>query len=472
MKFLISFNSDCFNLVGDNSLDAFIPELWANESIAILEENMVMARLIHRDFQEQVAKFGDVVNTRKPGEFEGKRKTNADSVTVQDANATNVQVPLDQHLHTSFLIKDGEESKSFKELVEEYMAPAMLAQARFVDRVLLGQYVHFLKHAAGGLGLLTSTNAKSYILATRKRMNVNKAFMENRNLILNPDSEEVLLNLDIFTAANQVGDEGTALREASLGRKLGFNMFMCQNMASVVTAPTNTAGAINNAAGYGVGIKVLTVDGITGAIGTNTYLKIAGDDTVHRVSAHSETLGNTTSITLLEGLRKAVVDNAVITFYTPGQVNLGAGYVAGYAKEIVVDTITGLWEVGQAVSFGTTSGAAQYTIIATTATGGNTTGITLDRPLEAAIADNDKINVGPNGQYNLAFHRNSLALVVRPLALPMQGTGARSAVVNAGGLSMRSTITYDGNKQGHLVTLDMLFGVKVLNSELGAVMLG
>lgn len=71
------------------------------------------------DFEPIVASFGDVVNTRRPGEFQAKRKTPADSVTVQDATSTNVQVPLDQHLHVSFLIKDGEESKAFKDLVNE-----------------------------------------------------------------------------------------------------------------------------------------------------------------------------------------------------------------------------------------------------------------------------------------------------------------------------------------------------------------
>lgn len=30
----------------------------------------------------------------------------------------------------------------------------------------------------------------------------------------------------------------------------------------------------------------------------------------------------------------------------------------------------------------------------------------------------------------------------------------------------------DGNKQGHLVTLDMLCGIKVLDSRLGAVLFG
>lgn len=30
--------------------EAFIPEIWARESLAILEENMVVGQIIHRDF--------------------------------------------------------------------------------------------------------------------------------------------------------------------------------------------------------------------------------------------------------------------------------------------------------------------------------------------------------------------------------------------------------------------------------------
>jgi hypothetical protein len=47
-----------------------------------------------------------------------------------------------------------------------------------------------------------------------------------------------------------------------------------------------------------------------------------------------------------------------------------------------------------------------------------------------------------------------------------------SSVINVNGLSMRATITYDGRAQGHLVTLDMLLGLAVLDIHLGAVLLG
>lgn len=460
------FRSKPFHLAYDNNIDPFIPELWSRESLAILEENMVATMMINRDFQDEVANYGDLVHTRRPGEFKGLRKTSADPVTKQDATAVDVQVPLDQHIHVSFIIKDGEQSKSFVDLVATYLKPAMLAQARILDRIVLGQYPQFLNNSYGGLGTMTITNAKGYILGTRNILNVNKAYMDSRALILTPNSETILLNLDIFTQAQQVGDQGTALREASLGRKLGFDMYMCQNMASVATGATTVSGTAGAAAAAGA--TTITVAGFTAAIPNGSWVTLVGDGTPQQVVS---SVGGAapTSITIYPGLKSAVANGAAIVRYSPGTVNLAAGYAVGYAKEITISGLTVPPRIGQMVSFGTGSGASQarYTIIDVN----GLVGITLDRPLAAALANNDGVNIGPPGDYNLAWHPDAMTLVVRPLALPLPGTGARAGVVNNKNLSMRTTISYDGTNQGHLVTLDMLCGIAILDTNLGAVML-
>lgn len=38
--------------VNDPDTGYFIPEIWANESFKILESNMVMAQIVHRDFAD------------------------------------------------------------------------------------------------------------------------------------------------------------------------------------------------------------------------------------------------------------------------------------------------------------------------------------------------------------------------------------------------------------------------------------
>jgi hypothetical protein len=453
----------------DNSVQPFIPELWAQESLAILRENMVAAQLVHTDFSDVVANYGETVHTRRPGEFVSKRKTPSDDVDVQDATATDVPVVLNQHLHVSFMIRDSEQTKSFKDLVEIYLSPAMLAQARQVDRTILGQYPQFLQYSYGGLGKVGNANAIDFILGTRNVLNRNKAYEDGRNLLLTPSTEATFLSLAQFTQAYAVGDQGQSLIKGALGTKYGFGMYMCQNTAEVTSGVSDvtTGFLVNNGSGYAVGATSIAVDGGTGALVTGNWLVIAGDDSPQQITAHSETLGNTTSITISPGLRKAVVDEAAITVYASGAVNLGGGYPSGWAKEIAYDVFTLDPVVGQFVTFGTDT--VKYTV---TQVDVSAKTITLDRPLVSSIADDAHINLGPAGSYNLAFHRNAIAIVTRPLAQPRAGSGAVSAVVNDDSMSMRATISYQGLKQGHLVTLDMLFGVAILDAHLGAVLLG
>lgn len=453
----------------DNSLDAFIPQQWAMEGIAILMENMVAANLVHRDFEPLFAKYGDVVNTRKPAEFLGTRKTDADDVTVQDASATNVAVPLDQHVHVSFLIRDGEETKSFKNLVDEYLRPAAIAMARFTDQIVLGQVYQFLQNQAGGLGSLSASNAVQLITNTREVLNKNKAYMDNRSLILTPTAETQVLQNPTFHQAYLVGDGGTALENASLGRKLGFNTFMAQNMSSVNSTLTTQTGAVNHTGGYAFGATVLTVDvfAVSGPL-AGQWVTIADDMSNTNPKAYHITAVNAspaTQLTLEYGLANTIADDAVITAYPTGLVNMVGGLPAGYAKSIPVDGWTnGGPSVGQLVTFGTD--LDRFTVLQTD----GSTYMVLDRPLVNALTDEEQVNLGPTGNFNFAFHRNALTLVIRPLALPRAGVGAISGFANFNGLTMRTVITYDGNAQGHLVTMDYLAGIKVLDTNLGAVL--
>lgn len=449
--------------VFDNDNDALIPEVWAQESLMILEANMVAANLVYRDFENEVAAYGDVVNAHRPGTFVAKRKIDSDDVSVQDAASTNVPVKLDQHIHVSFTIKDGEESKSFKDLANLYLFPALIAQAQAVDEVVLGQVHEFAAYSVGKLG---TAPTKSTVIAAKEQMNNNKAPLMGRNMLVSPNAEGSLLEIGEFTKANEIGDDGTALREGNLGRKHGWDFFMAQNVPSVATGNTIVTGAVNLGAGYAIGSTVLVCDGLSAEVAAGSWCTIAGDMVPQMITA---TTGGATpvSITITPGLKSAVLDDAVITIYTPGAVNQSVavtGYAAGYAKDIVVDGFSVAPKTGQMISFGTA--ADRYSALSTP----TTTAILPNRPLDAAIADDAVVGIGPAGEYCFGFHRNAVALVTRPLAQPRSGTGALAYVANFNGLSIRVVITYEGRGQGHLVTVDMLCGVKTLDTRLGVVM--
>ena len=450
--------------VYDNDLDPWIPELWAQESLMVLEANMVMANLVHRDFSPIIAQFGDIVHTRQPGRFTMKRKTDSDNVTKQDATATNVPVHLNQHLHTSFIIKDGEESKGFVSLRNEYLEPALWSIAQGIDQILLGEVYNFIGNSAGQIGVAAD---KAALIDLRVAQNELKCPLQGRNLVVTPNTEGDLLNVADFTTADKIGDEGTVMREGSLGRRFGYNIFMCQNTPSVpATATDLVTGAVDLAAGYAAGTTTIAVDGFSAAIAAGSWFYVAGDLTPQTVIS---TVGGATptSITFSPGLKNAVADNAVVTVVDPIAVDNTAGYAQYYAKDIVTDGETNDPVVGQMLSSGV-SGTNQYRYGLIDNTAANN--MYLNRALDAALVNDQALFPGPMGQYNFAFHRNALALVSRPLALPAAGTGALAAVVNFNSLSVRVVITYDGDAQGHLVTVDMLCGVKTLDTDLGAVL--
>lgn len=450
----------------DNQIDPYIPEWWANETLAILEENMIASALVNRDFEQYFNKFGDVVNTRRPREFTGKRKVKGDAVTTQDAIADNVAVTLDQWNHVSFIIDDVEGTMSMKKLQDEYARPAAVALARMMDRVVLFQYPRFLPYMAGSLNGLTTNNVKDKTLDLRKTMDDNKAYADPRNLILSSKTEADFLRPELFTSAEKVGDAGTALRTASLGHKLGFNFFKDLNIANVALGNTKRSFQVNNAAGYPVGTTAITVDTGTGEITPGTWLELGGYP--YQVASRTGT-APTTAIVLTYGLKAAVADNDVLSVYTPGAVNLVAGYAAGYSKEIVVDGFTVAPQIGQLVSFGSDT-TNIYTILDVDPTG--LVGITLDRALAAAIVNDATVNIGPPGAYNLCIHPDAITLAIRPLAPVISQAGALSSTVSLNGLSMRVTISYDAVYQKHRWTFDFLAGIQVLEKKLGAVLLG
>lgn len=425
-----------------NDVDAFIPELWASEGLMILVENMISASLVHRDFENYLANFGDVVNTRRPADFTAKRKDLTDNVTIQDAVATNIPVRLDQHIHTSFLIRDGEESKSFKDLVDEFLRPAIIAQARLIDKIVLAQWPQFINQSFGVLAGLSGTTIKAGILGLRQVMNLAKVPVDGRNLVLNPLTESTALSLDLFLGANTVGDMGEALQNATLGRRLGFDMYMDQNM--FVTNPVAAGyNADTTAASTLIGATtVVLTTGTATSLAVGGWLTIAGDDEPHQITAWNS---GTKTATITPALQSATTSGAAVKSYKFGQVNQSVsptGYAAGWQKEIVVDTFATPMQVGQPVTpDGTTD---TYTVIEVN----GSTGITLDRPLVAALADDQKLWPGPTGPVSFAFHKDAIALVVRPLAKPKAGTGALSSVMNWNDLSMRSTITWT-NVVGH-----------------------
>jgi len=457
-----------------NDTDAYVPELWAREGLALLSEELVMGNLVHKEFSNEIKNFGDVVNTRRPVDRSGRRRTDADDYEAKDVSSTPVRIALDQWFYDSFIIKDGEQTISFQELIPVYMPVSMKNIARMVERAILGRVHEVLKTPTtrvGRLNNLSASNARDYILDVRQLMNIQKAADDGRNIVVSPYSETAILKTDLFTKANERGDGGSALATARLGHLLGFDILRGNNTnyADLSAASVATGTVTSALAAGGSGSQATTITGYNVIIGE--YATVAGNDQPTYVTAKTLNGGDTDAVTLHEANKFATLSSAVITVYKACDVN--GAYAVGYSKFVTLDGHTASLrpQVGQLVAFGTSTRHV-YTVIEVENVSTTSTKVLLDRPLEVLLSDDDKAFPGPAGSMNLAFRRSAIALISRPLALPPVSNSVAAANASWDGLGMRVVMQYDSVKGGTRVNLDILAGVEVIDANQAVAFLG
>lgn len=219
-------------------VDVAIPEFWSATALGALKANTVMAQLVRRDFDNQVASQGDTINVIKRGALSVNQKLPNTAVTLQAPANSKVPVLLDVHNEVSLLIEDVASGKAISDALD-YVEDAAIAIAEDVDARLLG--LHTTVPTSVGMG--TAALDVPTIVSTRKELNDQKAPVRGRVFVLGSGPEAALLNLTEFTSSDFGGDVSrVAVIEANLGRKYGFDFFMDQQ---VVEAP---AGTINNLA--------------------------------------------------------------------------------------------------------------------------------------------------------------------------------------------------------------------------------
>lgn len=455
----------------DNDNSAYIPEIWSQTGLMILEENMVAPNLVLRDFDDAVAKFGDVVNTRRPNDHKVTRRIDGADLVPQDAKSTNVQVPLDQWFNDAFIIYDGEGSKSFQELINIYLKPAMINIARGVERAIWGRAQAFLgspSDRVGRLAKITGATSSDLVVEASEKLNTNRAPMAGRNLVVGPKAYSAFLKNPLFVKADERGDGGQTLATGRLGEILGFQTYLAQDIAGVLTGlDTDVTATVTNALAAGSGGSQEIGSGDSG-ISVGEYFVVDGNDQPTFITALAGTVDH---VTLNESNKFSTLAGATSVRYKHCAAT--ANYAAGWTNYVNVDgyTTAKAPQIGQLLAFGTGGNRRLYTIIESTDNGSNAD-LLLDRPLEVAVANNDLAFPGPAGSLNLAFHPNALAFVTRPLATPHSNFGVMSNVAVFNNIAMRVTMQYDINKQGTVVNLDILAGIAQLDSRLGVPVLG
>lgn len=407
------------------------PDLIAKEALMQLENNLVAANCVHREYKKEfTGGQGDTVSIRKPVKFytaDGATRVN------QDVEEKTTSITINQRKHVSWKFATVDLTLSVEEYSERYIKPAMITLANTVDRSIMGLYSS-VWNAVGTPG--TTPSSYAAVAAAAQRLDEMAVMTDSRHMLLNPEAEYAVLGNQITLEA--VGNvKKTAYEESQLGRIAKFSAYGTQNV------PNHQVG-----------------------IATGTPLVNGGSQGV--------TYAN------------AVGSNWSQTLNTDGWTNSTTGIL----RKGDVFTIAGVFAVNPVPGEGATGKQQmpylqQFTVLADADSGASTgpAALTISPPIiasgpfqtvSAAPADNAAITVlGTGGTVypqNLGFHRNAFALVTVPLEMP--DGAAFKARESHNGLSVRVVKDYDIDSDEDVIRLDILYGTKSIFPDLACRLFG
>lgn len=306
------------------------PSVIGREALMILENELVAAQLFHRGYADEFrgAKVGDTISIRGPASFTAQEFTS--TTTTQDATETSRSLQLEKHFDVTFAVTSKQWTLELEQFNQQLLRPAVVAIAQAVDSYILGKG-NQIPNYVGTAG--DPPDSLADMVAVVKKLDDLKVPQRGRIAVLDAQAKhDMLANVTQVLQADQRGDGGTALREASMGRILGIDYYMDQNVGSH-TANTLSGYLINNGAGYSAGDTTLTIDTGSGTIQAGDVFTVAGDTQQHVVLSTN----GSTSVTIEEtGLAAAVADNAALTFVSNSTSVLNiAGHGDGLTYAVV-----------------------------------------------------------------------------------------------------------------------------------------
>lgn len=198
------------------------PQIIANEALMVLQSNLTMANLVHRDYSKEFVKVGDTITVRKPATFVAKNFTG--QTEAQDITEGSVTVKMDRFRDITVNVGSKEMTLDIKDFSRQVITPAMQAMAQQIDTDLLAVGIS----KAAKKATVSDTPVLADIAGVGKALDQAKAPRADRRLILPPTILYKYNTLDNFAKQCYKGDS-MALKEAEIGKVYTCETFMSQN---------------------------------------------------------------------------------------------------------------------------------------------------------------------------------------------------------------------------------------------------
>lgn len=383
-----------------------------DESLMILENNLVFSSRINQEYSDEFArtgaKIGATVNARKPNRFVG---TTGPNLNIENVNETSVPITLTTQFHVDFTFSSQELTLTVDRFAERYLKPAMATIANKIDFDGLA----LAANVANNVGTVGTTPSDIKVLLDAGVKLDNEAAPRDRQrtVVWDPATNGSMVKAaaGLFNAPQKISEQ---YESGIFVPALGFDIGMDQNINTLTTG-TRTNGTVNGASQTGSSL-ILAGLGAGGTVNKGDTFTIAGVFGVNPQNRQST--GVLRQFTVTAAATADGSGNATVSIFPP--INTSASN-----------------QQYQTVSAGPANGAA----------------VTWDIAASTAYSA------------NLAYHKDAFTLATADLEDVSQ-FGAWGARRNYKGISMRIARQYAIGTDTVPVRIDVLYGYSAIYPEL------
>lgn len=392
-----------------NNFSAVVPQLLA-QGLRSLREMAITPRLVNRDYDSVAAERGTTIDVPIASAVAVNQVSPSNTPpTTQSSTPTSVPVNMSEWYEAPFYLTDKEQMEVMAGYIPRKAEEAIRAIANYIDQDILGLYKKFYGfhgNKDSGAFLVPFTDASGNPTNTQDATKLRTIL---NNQVAPPDNRNVVFSPDV---------EGAAL---------DIRAFQDASYSGSVQALLD--GDLNRKLGFRWWMDQNVLSHTVGTVQTQGLtLQLVSDS-----SAGATTVNLNVSET---GQSGTLVEGDILTF---------SGHSQTY---VVTDTSVTITDASAGVAVNIQPGLQE-------AVDGSSTPVAT--------------TVEPAHEANIAFHRDAIAFVTRPLESSGQdglGSIIQSAVDPVSGLTLRLEVRRE-HKQIRW-SFDVLWGKAVVRRELGA----
>lgn len=245
----------------------------------VLENQLTMANLVHRDYSKEFVKVGDTITIRKPAKFSAKNFTG--QVHSQDITEGSAVVKMDRFRDVTVPIGAKELTLDIRDFSTQVVAPALSAIAQAIDQDILAVGIQMAAKNA----TVSSKPDITDIAGVGKALDMSNAPLQNRRLVLPAEIKYKYNTLDNFAKQCYAGTS-QALRDAEIGK-----VYTCETY-STENCPHSAAEKPGTVTEYSV----------TGTVDTTEFKVTGGKPAAGTIAVGDQLIVNGYIYTVMEAL--------------------------------------------------------------------------------------------------------------------------------------------------------------------------